>query len=426
MYQHKEALLSFLIIGSLVVDALLLSILSVHYILTNETYVISLFFLGVASLAYLTICGLALRLGRTQLVTKLLHTFYYGTALCVSLLLGLSSPISLLLFCFFILIGGVLMGSTQIVKTTSVSILSIYILQTLNEIGIELRPNTAASISETTAYSILFAVFAVVGWIGASQIEKALAESLQAKAEILRQKNLLDQALASEEYRRQQLQIDELQNLYQFAELGQQTTLLFHEFANQLTTLSMDIEELTPVSRHHAQQTVTDMNRTMQTVREKLSSEGYEVVSVARVLDDVIKQHKAKLKSANIKLTYIAKLEASQAATYGDTMKFRQIMNILIDNAIQAYEVKAVTHQLKIVLTVVEATIQIDIIDYGIGITSEQRQRLFKPSHTTKVGGHGIGLYIAKRIIESQFKGNLRLDPETKYTKFTVTVPRIT
>jgi signal transduction histidine kinase len=43
----------------------------------------------------------------------------------------------------------------------------------------------------------------------------------------------------------------------------------------------------------------------------------------------------------------------------------------------------------------------IEVIDCGCGIPAEKREEIFAPFFTTKQGGTGLGLPIAKRIVEA-------------------------
>jgi len=51
----------------------------------------------------------------------------------------------------------------------------------------------------------------------------------------------------------------------------------------------------------------------------------------------------------------------------------------------------------------------IDISDTGKGMTKQQQKQIFKPGFTTKMRGWGLGLNLAKRIIEDYHKGRLLL-----------------
>jgi signal transduction histidine kinase len=49
----------------------------------------------------------------------------------------------------------------------------------------------------------------------------------------------------------------------------------------------------------------------------------------------------------------------------------------------------------------------IDITDSGKGISKQNIGKVFKPGFTTKKRGWGLGLSLAKRIIEQYHKGQL-------------------
>ena len=53
--------------------------------------------------------------------------------------------------------------------------------------------------------------------------------------------------------------------------------------------------------------------------------------------------------------------------------------------------------------------ITIDISDNGKGIPSSQIKTVFEPGYTTKERGWGLGLSLAKRIIEGQHKGKIQV-----------------
>jgi signal transduction histidine kinase len=66
----------------------------------------------------------------------------------------------------------------------------------------------------------------------------------------------------------------------------------------------------------------------------------------------------------------------------------------------------------------------LSVTDYGIGISPEELDNIFKPFYTTKPGGLGVGLYLAKRFIESNLGGSLSANSSPRRTVFTMTLPR--
>ena len=70
--------------------------------------------------------------------------------------------------------------------------------------------------------------------------------------------------------------------------------------------------------------------------------------------------------------------------------------------------------------------VTIDISDTGKGIPSAQQKRVFQPGFTTKKRGWGLGLSLAKRIIENYHEGKIfvkKSEPNVG-TTFTIKLPR--
>lgn len=76
----------------------------------------------------------------------------------------------------------------------------------------------------------------------------------------------------------------------------------------------------------------------------------------------------------------------------------------LVKNAIDAMKGKG---KLKISISVIEATVKITVTDSGKGLTKSQFKRIFEPGFTTKKRGWGLGLSLAKRIIEEFHHGKI-------------------
>ena len=78
------------------------------------------------------------------------------------------------------------------------------------------------------------------------------------------------------------------------------------------------------------------------------------------------------------------------------------VIENLVRNAIDSMDGKGVVN---ISLGVLESSIYIDISDSGKGVNSNDRRAIFKPGYTTKSRGWGLGLSLAKRIIETSHGG---------------------
>ncbi len=84
-----------------------------------------------------------------------------------------------------------------------------------------------------------------------------------------------------------------------------------------------------------------------------------------------------------------------------DAEQIKRVLTNLVDNAVAACS--KVTEPLIDVKTEYDEqlkTLRISVADNGIGIPSQDRQRIFEPYYSTKEGGTGLGLSIVKRVIE--------------------------
>jgi signal transduction histidine kinase len=67
--------------------------------------------------------------------------------------------------------------------------------------------------------------------------------------------------------------------------------------------------------------------------------------------------------------------------------------------------------------------VRIRVSDYGPGVPSALRARIFDAGFSTKSGGWGIGLALTRRIVEENHGGRLVLVPTTKGATFDVILP---
>ena len=92
-----------------------------------------------------------------------------------------------------------------------------------------------------------------------------------------------------------------------------------------------------------------------------------------------------------------------------DPLMLGQVFNSLIANAVEAIERNG-----RIALSVEredEQRLRVSIQDNGPGMSRDQLAGAFKPFHTTKAKGIGLGLPLAKRIVE-RFGGSIALASE--------------
>jgi two-component system C4-dicarboxylate transport sensor histidine kinase DctB len=102
-----------------------------------------------------------------------------------------------------------------------------------------------------------------------------------------------------------------------------------------------------------------------------------------------------------------------------DKHKVKQALGNLLDNAIAA---SAPGMQVEVVAEADDGRVRIAVRDHGPGVAPEIRTRLFTPFATTKPDGIGLGLVLARELIEAH-GGTLDWQPETPGAVFVATLP---
>lgn len=130
-------------------------------------------------------------------------------------------------------------------------------------------------------------------------------------------------------------------------------------------------------------------------------------LSIQQLLQDVIHQFKDKARAKNIYLLLDIQGKMPQVII-SDSVRLQQILSNLLSNAVKFTDQGGVIIQAKsIIKKHNKSFLEIKVIDTGIGLTEEQKVRLFQPfaqadsSTHRKFGGTGLGLALSKRIAET-------------------------
>jgi signal transduction histidine kinase len=105
----------------------------------------------------------------------------------------------------------------------------------------------------------------------------------------------------------------------------------------------------------------------------------------------------------------------------GDAVLLEWALEALVKNAIDALQGRAGAIILRVGAE--QGRGEIRVIDDGPGIPRDIRRTLFEPGITTKRGGWGIGLALARRVVEDAHRGVLTLEPTDKGACFVIRIP---
>lgn len=204
---------------------------------------------------------------------------------------------------------------------------------------------------------------------------------------------------------------------------GQQENLLHfisHEVKGYLTEgqnafaaiIEGDLGDAPPKMRDMAKTALGKMRQGVRTVMEILDASNLKLGTVSyksepfdfRVIVEMITEHmRPKAVERNLTLEILVDVTKDYSAT-GDKDKIAQhVIRNLIDNAIR-YTSQGSIH---VALTRTESHIRLSIKDTGVGITAEDKPKLFtegghgKDSIKVNVDSTGYGLFVAKQVVEA-------------------------
>jgi len=143
----------------------------------------------------------------------------------------------------------------------------------------------------------------------------------------------------------------------------------------------------------------------LETITERFSKIGSEPVlqpvDISTMIAGAVDY--LKLRTSG-KVTYYTELFESQVLVPMNITLFEWVIENLCKNAIDAMNGKG---SILIVLTDKVEKVFIDITDTGKGIPKHLQKTVFKPGFTTKKRGWGLGLSLAKRIVETYHQGKI-------------------
>jgi signal transduction histidine kinase len=122
----------------------------------------------------------------------------------------------------------------------------------------------------------------------------------------------------------------------------------------------------------------------------------------------------SSLNSANIQLSLDIKEDFQH---YGNQNELEQVILNLINNARDILIERKIQHP-SISIMIKPRTIMIK--DNAKGVEEKNLQKIFEPYFTTKTKSDGIGLYIAKTIVEKEMKGKLTVQNDKEGAIFTI------
>ncbi|MBP3350171.1 MAG: HAMP domain-containing histidine kinase [Bacteroidaceae bacterium] len=180
-----------------------------------------------------------------------------------------------------------------------------------------------------------------------------------------------------------------------------------HQLGTPISSL-MAWVELLKINENVDPAIVNDMDKDVKrlsTIAERFSKIGSipdkELIYINELLDETCNYMSTRI-SNRVKLNLHLPQDAE--GTMACRALIEWVVENLCKNAVDAMEGKG---EINVTLTSDNKHIYIDVSDTGKGIARKEFETIFKPGYTTKKRGWGLGLTLAKRIIEEYHKGHI-------------------
>ncbi|MBN2854427.1 HAMP domain-containing histidine kinase, partial [Patescibacteria group bacterium] len=295
--------------------------------------------------------------------------------------------------------------------------------------------------SNVIALSFLFLIIATLTWLSNKELEKSLKRARRSEKDLALERDLLEIKVKERTKELKEMQIKELAHFRQLAEFGRLSGGLFHELANPLTAISLNIEqinELCPKNddwekfRFNIERAVLatkKMGSFLTSVRKQITKqEEKSYFSLNKEIEEVMEILDFKARKKKVDLIFNAEKEYF---LINKQVKFHQLVANLISNAIDAYK-DDVEKNKSVVITLdeefeINETIILSVKDNGCGLNEELKTKIFEDFFSTKnfTDGTGLGLTLVKSVVENDFKGEIEIETEIGVgSNFIIKIPK--
>lgn len=180
-----------------------------------------------------------------------------------------------------------------------------------------------------------------------------------------------------------------------------------HQIGTPLTSLLgwLEMLRMQPENAEMVSEMQKDIDR-LHTITDRFSKIGSTPNLSVQYLDEVVRESVDYMQNRTPKRIKIElkPLEEERIEVKLNKPLFEWVIENLIRNALDAIQGQG---DIDIMIKPTAKTIRIDVRDTGKGIPSNKQKTVFRPGFTTKKRGWGLGLSLAKRIVEEYHHGKI-------------------
>lgn len=204
-----------------------------------------------------------------------------------------------------------------------------------------------------------------------------------------------------------------------------------HEIKNPLTPMRLSVQNFQRKFDPNDPEILEKVNEYSKTLIQQIDT----MSSIASAFSNFAKMPAQQNETLNVvKIVKMAldiftedyinfEAEADEIIAKFDRTQLIRVVTNLVKNAIQAIP-ENITPEIKVQVTTEGNLVNISVSDNGLGISEENKLKVFEPKFTTKTSGMGLGLAMVKNIVET-YKGSITLTSTLgEGTTFKVTFPK--
>ena len=215
------------------------------------------------------------------------------------------------------------------------------------------------------------------------------------------------------------------------ASLDELTATFAHEIRNPIAAAKSLVQQMgedpTSVENvEYAKVALDELARVERSVSHLLKyakeeDYNFDNVNLAGVLDGALTQLRSKLEANSVK---VSRNYLTGPTVRADADKLRQVFSNMIDNAIDAMGSTTGERRLEVAIHRGRGGVATVIVrDNGCGIPEDKQAKIFNPFYTSKQNGTGLGLGVAKKVIDAH-RGTIEVSSELGVgTEFLVSIP---
>lgn len=382
--------------------------------------------------------------GHALIASFLLLAAIFDLAAYMGYRWGVDLSASLLFYALAIAMSGILISAQFAFVTAILAGTAIGITVHLHHIGF-IHPDRSWitelwKSDDVVVATIIFLVIALVMWLSNRETERSLDRARKSEASLKQERDLLEVRVEERTRELRQAELERMTQAYRFVEFGRLASGIFHDLMNPLAGLTLNIERIANGTDskaaldddvQRAKRAAAHMQNLLLSMRRHLVHErSIELFSVEHAISETLQLVATYAQKQHIRCVFEPKEDVQ---LYGDPVAFTQVLMNLITNAIQSYagsnEEREELREVRIELVGEEKGITLSVRDFGQGIPVDTLVHIFEPYFTTKGVEHGVGLglSLAKRIVEKDFEGTISVESRVgEGTMFTVSLPRDT